>query len=295
MGYMKIQNLYKDTRILEFRKCYALEKIHGTSAHISWKHGNEIKFFSGGEKNSRFVKLFEEVDLLTQIKALGVESITVYGEAYGGRMQGMKETYGKDLRFVAFDVLIGTSWLSVPQADSLVKELGLEFVDYELISTDLESIDAKRDADSTQAIRNGVGEGKHREGVVLRPPFEVTLNSGERLITKHKRETFRETKTKRVVGVQPEVLVAAQAVADEWVTLMRLEHVLQKLPEATGMEHTRNVIKAMIEDVLCEGDGEIVDSKQVRKAVGTAAAKMWKARVKSLGVQRAVKKEGEGK
>ena len=30
MGYMHIDNLYKDQRILQFKECYALEKIHGT-------------------------------------------------------------------------------------------------------------------------------------------------------------------------------------------------------------------------------------------------------------------------
>ena len=36
MGYRHIDNLYKDQRILLFRECFALEKIHGTSAHVSW-------------------------------------------------------------------------------------------------------------------------------------------------------------------------------------------------------------------------------------------------------------------
>ena len=34
MSYLHIQNLYKDPRILMLREVYALEKIHGTSAHI---------------------------------------------------------------------------------------------------------------------------------------------------------------------------------------------------------------------------------------------------------------------
>lgn len=34
MGYMHIDNLYKDARVLSFKHVYALEKIHGTSAHI---------------------------------------------------------------------------------------------------------------------------------------------------------------------------------------------------------------------------------------------------------------------
>jgi hypothetical protein len=38
----------------------------------------------------------------------------------------------------------------------------------------------------------------------------------------------------------------------------------------------------MIEDVLREGEGEIADTKDVRKAIGQAAAKMFKLRVSEL-------------
>ncbi len=34
MGYLHIDNLYKNQTIRLFRECYALEKVHGTSAHV---------------------------------------------------------------------------------------------------------------------------------------------------------------------------------------------------------------------------------------------------------------------
>src|SRR5690348_10996218 len=37
MGYLHIGNLYKTQDLLLFRECYALEKVHGTSAHITCK------------------------------------------------------------------------------------------------------------------------------------------------------------------------------------------------------------------------------------------------------------------
>lgn len=42
MGYMHIDNLYKNQDMLIFRECYALEKIHGTSAHVSWKDADGV-------------------------------------------------------------------------------------------------------------------------------------------------------------------------------------------------------------------------------------------------------------
>ena len=64
MSYMHISNLYRERDILLFKECYAMEKIHGTSAHISFtpslKPGTEqLNFFSGGEKHENFIKLFK--------------------------------------------------------------------------------------------------------------------------------------------------------------------------------------------------------------------------------------------
>lgn len=282
MSYMHIENLYKDTRILEFKHVYAMEKIHGTSAHISWKDGR-LLFSSGGEKYERFVALFNQEALTLGFEAAGVDRAVVFGEAYGGKQQGMSATYGSDLRFIAFEVKIGDLWLAVPQAEQFARALGLDFVHYQLVSSDLDVLNAERDADSVQAVRNGTGPGHKREGVVLRPPFEVRLNNDERLIVKHKRDDFRETQTPRKVGVAPEVLADAQCVADEWVTPMRLTHVLQKLPNVSGMEHTGVVVSAMMEDVLREGAGEIVDSPAVRKAISKATAALWKRKVQQIG------------
>ena len=48
MGYMHIDNLYKEKDILMLKKCYALEKIHGTSCNINFDGIKTLRFFSGG-------------------------------------------------------------------------------------------------------------------------------------------------------------------------------------------------------------------------------------------------------
>jgi len=274
MGYMHIENLYKIQEIMEFRTCYALEKIHGTSAHISW-NVTEVKFFAGGESHEKFAKLFDVENL--KAKMNGISKAIVYGEAYGGKCQGMSATYGKELKFVAFDVQIDGMWLSVPQAADFTQSLGLEFVDYVKIPTEIDAINAERDRPSTQAIRNGMGDNHKREGVVLRPPFEVTKNNGNRIIVKHKRDEFRETATPRVIE-DPEklkVLEDANAIAVEWVTPMRVAHVLDKM-EDPSMENMREIMARMSEDIQREGAGEIVWSKEVERAIGKATAQAVK-------------------
>lgn len=294
MGYLHIDNLYKDTSILMFKECYAMEKIHGTSAniHIDFKpegnvldrrEGNErITYFSGGVKYEAFKALFNEQELINKFRESGVHELTIYGEGYGGKMQGMKATYGDKLKFIAFDVKIGHSWLDVPKAEEFVKNFNLEFVDYEKITTDLEEIDRVRDKESTQAIRNGCGTGKKREGIVLRPLIELRKNNNARIIAKHKNDDFRETTTPRKV-MNPEKLkvwTEAKETVKEWVTEIRLQHVLDKIKDPQ-INKMKEIIFAMQEDIKREGKGEIIWSKELSGAMGRLTAKLYKKKLQN--------------
>jgi hypothetical protein len=282
MSYMNIDNLYKNTDILQFRECYAIEKIHGTSAHITFKNG-QINFFAGGCKHDAFIMLFDTNELLNKYNAKAItleRSVTIYGEAYGGSLQKMRETYGDSLRFVAFEVKIGDSWLSVPQAEEFTRSLGLDFVPYVKCSTDLKELDAQRDSFSIQAVKNGMGEGHLREGIVLRPLIEVTKNNGERIIAKHKADKFKETSTVHKVGEKLEVIADAKKIANEWVTLERLNHVLDTFAKPHTIEITGKVLIAMNADIAREAQGEIVMSLEALKEINRSTALMYKAYIK---------------
>lgn len=281
MGYAHIGNLYKDQDILAFKKCYALEKIHGSSAWISLKQGGELEFYAGGESDVNFRALFDYPSLLSHMQSLGSEEAVIYGEVYGGSIQRMSQTYGDRMYFTAFDVKIGGLFLAVPQMAELLTSFGLDVVPYELIDTEMSAIDAQRDAPSVVSVRRGVVGPKQREGVVLRPPFEVTKNNGERVIAKHKADKYAE-RAKNPKVEDPNklaVLANAQAIADEWVTPMRLEHVLQKLPPDLSMKDVVVLIRAMQEDVTREAAGEIVVSKEALTAIGKKAVELFKQRV----------------
>lgn len=274
MGYMHINNLYKDQAILGHDYCYALEKIHGTSAHVG--HDQKLRFFSGGAQHDQFVALFDQEHLET---VLGGLDVVIYGEAYGGKMQRMSRTYGPNLKFVAFDVKTAGRWLNVPDASQFVMSIGLEFVDYRRLPADLTEINRQRDLPSEQARRNGMGNDKVREGIVLRPIIEQFVRNNHRLIAKHKNAEFCETKTPREVDPEKQkILSDAREVAEEWVTAMRLEHVLDKIPDA-GMEQMPQIIGRMKEDIRREGEGEIKWSRPVETAIGRATAIAMKARL----------------
>lgn len=302
MGYLHIENLYKKPTFLETAgaEVYALEKIHGTSAHMTAKfdrtprwnnapHGTWTVNYSGGsEKQDNFVKCFDvgarNLELTRLLIDTKIESVTIYGEAYGGKQQGMKDTYGPNLKFVAFDVMVDGKWLNVPEAEDFCKPFKIEFVHWVKGPNTLEFLDAQRDADSVQAIRNGVGPGKIREGIVCRPLVEVwNPELAERLIFKHKRKEYLETATARPVDPSKiQVLNDAAAIAKEWVVEERLNHILDKLIAAgvpMEMTSTKKVKDAMVEDIKREGAGEIVWSAEAEKEIGKLTAQLFKVKL----------------
>jgi len=146
----------------------------------------------------------------------------------------------------------------------------------------LDNLMKYRDMPSVQAIRNGCGDDKKREGIVCRPLVEMRLNNDDRVICKYKPDEQMENKTKREVSPeQLQVLEDAKAIAEEWVVPLRLEHVLQKFPADVNMESMGDIIKAMIEDVYREGRDEIVESKAVEKAIGKMTVQLFKRKLQN--------------
>lgn len=293
MGYKKIPNLYQEPEVIFlFKEAYYMEKIHGTSAHFKWKDG-KLTFFSGGASHANFLNVFN-IDALTKslTDEFGVHvDVTVYGEAYGGKMQGMSNTYGKELKFVAFEVNIDDNWLNVPNAHDVATKLGIEFVDYVKGPTELEFANEQRDRPSVQAVRNGITEPKKREGVVIRPLVELTKNNGERMMAKHKHDDYRETKTPREVTPEKlQMLEDAKEIAEEWVTPMRLQHVMDKLSldgKELTIKDTREVITAMTQDIGEESKGEIKWGKEVYQALSRNSAVLFKSHLKKKLTQEA--------
>lgn len=300
MGYRKIPNLYRPeiADILEEPELYAMEKIHGTSAHIKYNVDGTLSFSAGGANHQQFVDLFDQPKLLQAFLELAeasqavrlpvpVKSWTVFGEAYGSRINAQTWRYGKQLRFVAFDVLLTSAnneeyWFTVPAAHDFITELpGLEFVHYEVVSSKLADLDAARDKPSTQAKRNGIEGDQPTEGVVLRPLIEKPAANFDRMMAKHKRKEERETKTDFQPGDKVAVYEAAQAIAQEWVTEERLNHVIQKvcLDQAPSVRHFQSIVNGMVDDVITEGGQMLVDTHEARKAIGAKAAKLFKARL----------------
>ncbi len=203
-------------------------------------------------------------------------------------MQGMSHTYGPNLFFIAFEVLIDDTWMGVIQAHRIAERLGFEFVPYEEIDCTEEAINAARDKESEVAIRRGMGPGKMREGVVLRPLVELQHPNGGRIICKHKRPEFSERqKTPKIQDpAMDKILKEANEIAEEWVVLGRVKNILSHWPEEDiRPENTRKFLDAMLEDVLREAEGEIEVSEEAKKAIMRKAAILFKKYISDSAFQ----------
>ena len=277
MGYLHINNLYKEQIVLYFKKVWATEKIHGTSAWILYKD-NKLQFHPGGAKIAYFISLFNEPELLKKMKELfGDEVVFLHGEHYGGKIKSMKDTYGDKNAFVMFDIRVGESWLSFDKVQLLGEKLGLDVVDGTIVNSNIKKLNEQRDLPSVQAKKNGIKKDMMREGIVIKPLIEMVSNNGDRVIAKHKGDKFRETTTTRKVVSKDKLKVYKEAtdIASEWVTPMRLNHILDKIINI-DITITGNVIKAMVDDIIREGQDEVEVSREAKTAIGKRTSIMFK-------------------
>ena len=78
------------------------------------------------------------------------------------------------------------------------------------------------------------------------------------------------------------VLAEAKAIAEEWVTPMRLQHVLSNSGLPMEIQSTGKIIALMIDDIIREAEGEITDTPSARKEISRHTALMYKKLLNSM-------------
>ncbi|QGR53687.1 RNA ligase [Moumouvirus maliensis] len=290
---MHIESLYKCPEFFQlFSEVFCMEKIHGTSTWIRYERGHQLNFHSGGESGESFKFIFNEEFLKNKLDFLSVENnwniVKIHGEGYGGRQQGMSKTYGSELKFIVFDIYVESTntdvnpkYLNVPEAENIAKELQLEFVYYVRGINTPEWIEEQSNEESIQAIRNGLGSGKPREGVVVRPIVESVFSNGQRAITKHKNAEFWEIKTRRPLGERLKVVEGINEIVEDWLTDQRFNHVIdrvlqQKSNKILEKHDIKILLDLMVEDIKRESEGEVVWNDKLVSAIRKKTAIMFK-------------------
>lgn len=286
--YPHIDHIFKVPELECFNKLYGFEKVHGTNARIGWVNGQLViggrttelseanrghgDFWGWVQKNSSwlaeaFKRQFPESD------------VTVFGEFYGpGIQKGIN--YGNEKNFIAFDVQIGDSLLDLDDMMNVVYDLG--FITPPLVYCgryDVEVMLTAINLNSIVADNSGVNDPDNiMEGIVVRPPIMLKNKHGQWVMGKLKNATFEERASARKDPANPVDQTEAIAFADEWVTEMRFNHVLDSMKEAgipVIQQHTGDFLKMMSEDVMRESGIEKEDWKKYSRSVTNKAKELW--------------------
>lgn len=214
--YTKINTLYKrydsgknkgiikvgdysnpEIEYLKDLKWLCFEKIDGTNIGIYWD-GKTKEYHGKSDKADIPSGLISVLDKIIDIEGLANTftpkedkplEVRIYGEGFGGNIQGkMGKGYG-DFDFIVFDISIGGMYLDYEVAKEIVERLGLKMVPLVGVMTLSEA---------EEYVKNGfksfISQDKNldAEGLVCRPLMRLFNNKGERIITKIKTCDYRK-------------------------------------------------------------------------------------------------------
>jgi hypothetical protein len=187
---------------------------------------------------------------------------------------GINKCYkGNEVKFIVFDIYLNNKFLNVQSAEDITKMLGLEFVHYNKILCTIPNLNNERDKPSIQAKRNSIIGNRIREGIVIRPIEESTID-GNRIIFKHKRIEFSETNQYRDLGYELRIQSNINDIVEDWVNEERIRHILDKIHVIINKDNHKvskqnlpMILNNICEDIKREGTDEIVWSLQLEKAI----------------------------
>ena len=187
------------------------EKIDGTNirVYISREYDGEDDWlygvsFMGRTNNStipehlnlKLQQIFYRVDWKTVFPSLMPgDSVCLYGEGYGNKIQKGSSYISNDVDFILFDVKYNNWWLGRKNCEDIANKCGIKIVPIVGYMTIPEAIDLVK-----KGFKSSISEDKNliAEGLVLKTPQGLLSRDGKRIITKIKHNDF--VKFKNVYG-----------------------------------------------------------------------------------------------
>lgn len=187
------------------------EKIDGTNIRIyisreydgedDWLYGVS---FMGKTNNStipehlnlKLQQIFYRVDWKTVFPSLMPgDSVCLYGEGYGNKIQKGSSYISNDVDFILFDVKYNNWWLGRKNCEDIANKCGIKIVPIVGYMTIPEAIDLVK-----KGFKSSISEDKNliAGGLVLKTPQGLLSRDGKRIITKIKHNDF--VKFKNVYG-----------------------------------------------------------------------------------------------
>ncbi len=199
--YPKIESLYNrdekthrfnvgEFRRPEFEYLYnndwvATEKVDGTNVRLGWD-GERVTIAGRTDRAQMHPTLTARLlEMFPVDKFDGMDSLTLYGEGYGAKIQKGGGNYISDgVDFVLFDVRCGDWWLRRDDVVDVAWKLDIRVVpvQYDGALCDIERMVAHR----FQSVWGLFAA----EGVVCKPVVEMNRRDGRRVIVKIKTKDF---------------------------------------------------------------------------------------------------------
>ena len=112
---------------------------------------------------------------------------TLYGEGYGNNIQSVGPKYGSDVRFMLFDVRLGSIWLSRREVKEKADQLQVPFPPQYGSMTEKEVIELVSSRPNSLCS----DQPQIFEGVIARTEPYIFLNTGLRIMWKYKVRDLR--------------------------------------------------------------------------------------------------------
>nr|WP_243448296.1 RNA ligase family protein [Candidatus Thiosymbion oneisti] len=174
---------------LQHNKWIFTEKVDGTNVRVIFD-GETITF--GGKTDRAQIpavlmnrlneKFLPQTDNFKEI--FNGNSVCLYGEGYGAKVQPGGGKYRQDPDFVLFDVKIDEWWLQRRDVEDIAEKLGTDTVPIIGKGTLHEMVEMAK-----AGFKSQWGDFM-AEGVVARPAIEIKSRNGERIMTKIKYKDF---------------------------------------------------------------------------------------------------------
>lgn len=187
------------------------EKINGanTRIYISREYDGEDDWLYGisfmGRTNDSTIpehlnlklqQIFYRVDWKTVFPSLMPgDSVCLYGECYGNKIQKGSSYISNDVDFILFDVRYNDWWLERKSCEDIANKCGIKIVPIVGYMTIPEAIDLVK-----KGFKSSISEDKNliAEELVLKTPQGLLSRDGKRIITKIKHNDF--VKFKNIYG-----------------------------------------------------------------------------------------------
>lgn len=196
----------KTTGLLKDLKWECTEKIDGrnmsamlTTDGATWHmtiHGKTENANTPAPLLERMNEIFNAskmVEIFTYRGELPKETIQVFGEGYGAKIQKGGNYIKNGVDFILFDVKIGNTWLTRDACEDIAKKFGIKIVPLIGYMTIPEAEEYVR-----KGFKSVIAENKDydAEGLVCKAPMGLLDRMGRRIITKIKTCDYRDLERK---------------------------------------------------------------------------------------------------